>query len=69
MIFYQLNINSKLNNFEHTVYIYSLVGKLIYQSEITEATSNINPPNIQPGVYIVKVYSETSSTTTKLIVN
>ena len=61
---------SGINNFNDTkLELFSFDGKLLYQTNLTGLTNEINPGKIKPGIYIVKVKSEIISFTKKIVIN
>lgn len=49
--------------------ILTLDGKMIYQTKLTNPESEINPGQIKPGIYVVKMESDSQIFTKKLVVN
>jgi beta-glucanase (GH16 family) len=54
---------------EQRLELLTLDGKLIYQTKLLDMETEINPGQIKPGIYLVKVLSENYSYTSKLIIN
>ena len=57
-------IEMKLQNLE----ILSLDGKLLYQTKLLKSETDINTGNLKPGFYFVKVSSENSVQTKKILI-
>ena len=48
--------------------MFSLDGKLLYQTKLTDIEIEINPGKVKPGFYFVKVSSEKSTQTKKILI-
>jgi hypothetical protein len=51
-----------------TLELFSIEGKLIYRTKLTEIETEINPGRIKSGFYFVKVSSEKSTQTKKIMI-
>jgi len=54
---------------EQQLELLTLDGKLIYQTKLADMETEINPGQIKPGIYLVKVRSEKTSFVKKIIIN
>src|SRR5690606_6419200 len=55
--------NNKITKLE----LLSLEGKLLYQTKLSEVQTEINPGKLIPGFYLVKIISDNSIETKKLL--
>ena len=66
------NFTVKVSGFseqkEHNLEILSLDGKLLYQTKLLKLETEINSNNLKPGFYFVKVSSEKSIQTKKILI-
>ncbi|NOZ45452.1 MAG: T9SS type A sorting domain-containing protein [Chlorobi bacterium] len=57
----------QLSNNQSTVFIYNLIGSIIYTKQITQANATLNISDLQKGIYFIQVKSDKSSSTEKII--
>ncbi|MDN3664322.1 T9SS type A sorting domain-containing protein [Algibacter miyuki] len=64
-------INNKSNNVLNKAVVFDILGKEVQVFQLKNSTDNetLSLSNIQSGVYLLKIYSEDSSVTKKLIIN
>ncbi|WP_369803402.1 T9SS type A sorting domain-containing protein [Flavobacterium sp. LM4] len=60
-----LNINSLNETNNYSVKIYNLIGRLIYTNE--NVNSSIDVSSFTPGLYLIKIKTETGETSQKFI--
>lgn len=65
---FKVYLSNKNISTKHTLEMLSLEGKLLYQSKLTEIETEINPGKLKPGFYFVKVSSEKSIQTKKILI-
>jgi beta-glucanase (GH16 family) len=53
---------------EQQLELLTLDGKLIYQTKLLDMETEINPGQIKPGIYLVKVWSEKTSFVKKILI-
>jgi hypothetical protein len=63
----QLSSKDYLN--KQILELYSFDGKLLYQTQLLNVKTEINPGHLKQGIYIVKVTSGIKCTTKKLVIN
>ncbi|HKM92113.1 MAG TPA: T9SS type A sorting domain-containing protein, partial [Prolixibacteraceae bacterium] len=66
------NFTIELTNFDSNadVYVYNMLGAMVYKSSIeNQSNLNINLPEINKGLYFVKVIGENEQFTKKIVVN
>lgn len=66
---FNVYLSDKNGSVHHTLEMFSLEGKLLYQTKLSEIETEINPGRMKPGIYFVKVKSETSCSTARLVIN
>ena len=66
---FTIQISNKNEIKENKIEIFSMDGKLIYQSRFIGFNSEINPENIRPGIYLVKVISGSECQIAQIIIN
>jgi hypothetical protein len=56
---------------KRTLEMFSIDGKLLYQTNLTETETEteINPGKIKPGIYLVQVKTNKNFSTTRLVIN
>lgn len=62
----KLFISSKSNVHSREVYIFDVLGKVVFQQETS--TKELNISSLNPGVYMIKIREKDTYTTRKLIV-
>jgi hypothetical protein len=61
-------INFENSNEKYSVQVFSVLGQKVFEKEyINSSSATVN--NLQKGVYLVKITTDTKSVTKKLIVN
>src|SRR5690606_4198981 len=63
-----LTIQNKSNINLHNISIFNLTGKRVKDIKLSENTTHIDISDLSPGVYVVEVIGDTTSTTQKLII-
>ncbi len=66
---FSVHVSSFVDSEKYALQIFSLDGKLIYETVIRGSNTEVNPGALKKGIYLVKINSEKSSSTTKLIIN
>lgn len=61
------NITIDCTEKENKLYIYNLLGELVFQQQVNNEINEINVSNLQTGVYIIKLENEQGTIQQKLI--
>ena len=66
---FTVQLISKNELSEQTLEMFSLDGKLIYQTKLISFKTKISPGQLQPGIYLIKVTSGSNCNITRLVIN
>lgn len=66
---FTIQLSSNKESMKPTLEMFSLDGKLLYQTVLTDLKTEINPGHLPPGIYFIKIKSNLGCTNKQLILN